>query len=149
MRIGETTPSLDAGTPVCCYPVYWLLKYDLMMTCLLSDRLINALAFAIAESYKRDIIYVVMQVSEEAPWEHIQEQDIRSAVVNSFLGDIMQVPPMYSAIKVRLDCIAHQNGIFQYFPILKFMLHACILLIDHFTLAHLYHCRFGLKVFLN
>jgi tRNA U55 pseudouridine synthase TruB len=21
MRIGETTPSLDAGTPVCCYPV--------------------------------------------------------------------------------------------------------------------------------
>jgi len=55
MRIGETTPSLDAGTPV----------------------------------------------SDEAPWEHIQEQDIRSAVVNSFLGDIMQVPPMYSAIKVK------------------------------------------------
>ncbi|KAG0571206.1 hypothetical protein KC19_6G219500 [Ceratodon purpureus] len=55
MRIGETTPSLDAGTPV----------------------------------------------SEELPWEHIEEQDMRSAVEKSFLGDIMQVPPMYSAIKVK------------------------------------------------
>lgn len=65
-----------------------------------------------------------MQVSDKAPWEHIQEQDIRSAVLNSFLGDIMQVPPMYSAIKVRLDCSAHQNVAFQCFPILKFMLYS-------------------------
>lgn len=55
MRTGETTPSLDAGTPVC----------------------------------------------KELPWEHIQEQDVRSAVEKQFLGDIMQVPPMYSAIKVK------------------------------------------------
>ncbi|XP_024360286.1 uncharacterized protein [Physcomitrium patens] len=40
-------------------------------------------------------------VSEELPWEQIQEQDIQSAVEKSFQGDIMQVPPMYSAIKVK------------------------------------------------
>jgi tRNA U55 pseudouridine synthase TruB len=51
----------------------------------------------------------MMQVSEELPWEHIDEQDIRSAVEKSFLGDIMQVPPMYSAIKVRLGCLTHRN----------------------------------------
>lgn len=50
-----------------------------------------------------------MQVSEELPWEQIQEQDIQSAVEKSFQGDIMQVPPMYSAIKVRLGCITLQN----------------------------------------
>ena len=41
-----------------------------------------------------------MQVSEVLPWEHIQEVDVQRAL-NSFIGDIMQIPPMYSAIKVR------------------------------------------------
>jgi len=54
-----------------------------------------------------------MQVSEKLPWEHIQEQDIWSAVDKSFLGDIMQVPPMYSAIKVRLIVVLTKNCILQ------------------------------------
>ncbi|KAJ7520488.1 hypothetical protein O6H91_19G008300 [Diphasiastrum complanatum] len=39
------------------------------------------------------------QVCERLPWSHIQDVDIEN-VKESFVGDIMQVPPMYSAIKV-------------------------------------------------
>ncbi|KAK1258537.1 hypothetical protein QJS04_geneDACA023540 [Acorus gramineus] len=41
----------------------------------------------------------VEQVIQREPWEHIKDDDIKK-VVASFCGDIWQVPPMFSAIKV-------------------------------------------------
>ncbi|XP_042376689.1 uncharacterized protein LOC121970206 isoform X1 [Zingiber officinale] len=38
-------------------------------------------------------------VIQREPWEHIKDDDIKKAV-KSFLGEIWQVPPMFSAIKV-------------------------------------------------
>ncbi|XP_078169759.1 pseudouridine synthase family protein isoform X2 [Carex rostrata] len=38
-------------------------------------------------------------VIQREPWEHIRDEDIRKAAA-SFLGEIWQVPPMFSAIKV-------------------------------------------------
>ncbi|KAL4193366.1 hypothetical protein AMTRI_Chr06g176500 [Amborella trichopoda] len=38
-------------------------------------------------------------VIQREPWEHIKDEDIRKAVA-SFSGEIWQVPPMFSAIKV-------------------------------------------------
>ncbi|TVU18366.1 hypothetical protein EJB05_34457, partial [Eragrostis curvula] len=38
-------------------------------------------------------------VIQREPWEHIKDEDIRKAVA-SFKGEIWQVPPMFSAIKV-------------------------------------------------
>jgi len=38
---------------------------------------------------------------ETAPWEHITEEMLRDVLINSFTGEIEQVPPMYSAIKVK------------------------------------------------
>lgn len=35
----------------------------------------------------------------ECPWEHVTEEDVREAC-ERFVGDIEQVPPLYSAIKV-------------------------------------------------
>jgi len=40
-----------------------------------------------------------MQVIERQPWEHVKDDDIQKAVT-SFYGEIWQVPPMFSAIKV-------------------------------------------------
>lgn len=39
------------------------------------------------------------KVIQREPWEHIRDEDIRKAAA-SFLGEIWQVPPMFSAIKV-------------------------------------------------
>uniref|UniRef100_A0A0E0KXL0 tRNA pseudouridine(55) synthase n=1 Tax=Oryza punctata TaxID=4537 RepID=A0A0E0KXL0_ORYPU len=38
-------------------------------------------------------------VIQREPWEHIKDEDIRKAAA-SFMGEIWQVPPMFSAIKV-------------------------------------------------
>ncbi|CAL9054333.1 uncharacterized protein LOC103988265 [Musa acuminata AAA Group] len=38
-------------------------------------------------------------VIQREPWEHIKDEDIKK-VAASFLGEILQVPPMFSAIKV-------------------------------------------------
>lgn len=38
-------------------------------------------------------------VCEEAPWEHISDADLEAAAA-AFVGEIQQVPPMYSAIRV-------------------------------------------------
>lgn len=40
-----------------------------------------------------------VQVIERESWEHIRDEDIQKAV-RSFHGEILQVPPMFSAIKV-------------------------------------------------
>jgi tRNA pseudouridine55 synthase len=39
------------------------------------------------------------EVTKTLPWEHIQDSHIMRAK-QAFIGDIMQVPPMFSAIKV-------------------------------------------------
>lgn len=39
-------------------------------------------------------------VSERRPWQHLSEADL-AAARDSFLGDTMQLPPMYSAISVK------------------------------------------------
>ncbi|GIL48544.1 hypothetical protein Vafri_5035 [Volvox africanus] len=39
------------------------------------------------------------EVSERLPWEHVTDLDLQAAS-ERFLGDLMQVPPMFSAIKV-------------------------------------------------
>jgi hypothetical protein len=44
-------------------------------------------------------LIVVLQVTKTLPWEQIQDSHIMRAK-QAFIGDIMQVPPMFSAIKV-------------------------------------------------
>ncbi|NLV73179.1 MAG: tRNA pseudouridine(55) synthase TruB [Chloroflexi bacterium] len=39
-------------------------------------------------------------VSEERPWQHLTLEDLESALPR-FIGEIAQVPPMYSAVKLR------------------------------------------------
>ncbi len=39
-------------------------------------------------------------MSERSAWEHLSDEDVRRAAA-AFLGDILQVPPMYSALKVK------------------------------------------------
>lgn len=36
---------------------------------------------------------------QREPWEHIKDADVKKAAA-SFVGEIWQVPPMFSAIKV-------------------------------------------------
>lgn len=51
------------------------------------------------------------QVTERSEWAHITDAQLASAS-GSFLGDILQVPPMYSAIKkggVKLYDMARQG----------------------------------------
>lgn len=51
------------------------------------------------------------EVIEEKDWSHIKEDEVLE-VINTFKGDIMQVPPMYSALKkdgVRLYDLARQG----------------------------------------
>lgn len=51
------------------------------------------------------------EVIERKPFEHIQQQDIQN-ILSSLTGDIMQVPPMYSALKKdgqRLYDLARQG----------------------------------------
>lgn len=45
-------------------------------------------------------LYFVIQVIQREPWEHIKDENIKKAAA-SFCGEIWQVPPMFSAIKVR------------------------------------------------
>lgn len=40
-----------------------------------------------------------IQVIQREPWEHIKDEDIKKTAA-SFYGEIWQVPPMFSAIKV-------------------------------------------------
>lgn len=38
---------------------------------------------------------------ETAEWQHIREQDVRKTINEKFIGTIFQIPPAYSAIKVK------------------------------------------------
>lgn len=40
-----------------------------------------------------------MKVIQREPWEHVKDEEIKKAAM-SFCGEIWQVPPMFSAIKV-------------------------------------------------
>ena len=51
------------------------------------------------------------EIIEEKDWMHVKEDEVIK-VINTFRGDIMQVPPMYSALKkdgVRLYDLARQG----------------------------------------
>ncbi|KAL2904524.1 tRNA pseudouridine synthase B [Bienertia sinuspersici] len=48
-------------------------------------------------------------VIQREPWEHVKDEDIRKAAA-SFTGEIWQVPPMFSAIKVSLCYISFDFG---------------------------------------
>lgn len=51
------------------------------------------------------------EVIEQKDWSHVKEDEVMS-VIDTFEGDIMQVPPMYSALKkdgVRLYDLARQG----------------------------------------
>lgn len=39
------------------------------------------------------------EVTREAPWDHLTEELIRRKLEEAFTGDIIQYPPMYSAVK--------------------------------------------------
>jgi tRNA pseudouridine55 synthase len=41
------------------------------------------------------------EVNERLPWSHITDSHVEEAIRSSFLGEIDQVPPMFSAIKVQ------------------------------------------------
>lgn len=49
-----------------------------------------------------------MQVIQREPWEHIKDEDIKK-VAASFSGEIWQVPPMFSAIKVSILCSTYSD----------------------------------------
>ncbi len=52
------------------------------------------------------------KVTAEAPWEHITIEEIRAKAATEFTGDIIQVPPMVSALKhegTRLYKLARQG----------------------------------------
>jgi tRNA pseudouridine55 synthase len=77
LRLGESTPSYDAETEVRrCRRCFRFLNT--------SDSMLSA------------------QVCERSAWEHVTDSALEHAA-SAFLGSIMQVPPMYSAIK--------QNGV--------------------------------------
>lgn len=40
-------------------------------------------------------------VSESLPWEHLMLDQLKQEVQKSFLGDLQQIPPMFSAIRVK------------------------------------------------
>lgn len=42
--------------------------------------------------------------SEEQPWEHLTDADLREAA-EKLKGDILQLPPMFSAIKIKGACL--------------------------------------------
>jgi tRNA pseudouridine55 synthase len=42
----------------------------------------------------------MLQVNERSAWAHLSDEDLKRAA-SSFLGDILQVPPMYSALKQK------------------------------------------------
>lgn len=64
------------------------------------------------------IMNCLVQVIQREPWEHIKDVDIKKTAA-SFCGEIWQVPPMFSAIKVRS------------FPDTYWM--ACILVLEMFN----------------
>lgn len=39
------------------------------------------------------------EIDEEKPWEHLTREDVENAL-QSFRGEIMQVPPLFSAVKI-------------------------------------------------
>lgn len=41
------------------------------------------------------------EINETLPWEHVTDQQLQEARDASFMGDIEQIPPMYSALKVN------------------------------------------------
>lgn len=49
-----------------------------------------------------ELFLLCMQVIQRESWEHIKDNDIKKAAA-SFCGEIWQVPPMFSAIKVRFS----------------------------------------------
>ncbi|KAG2499566.1 hypothetical protein HYH03_002511 [Edaphochlamys debaryana] len=52
------------------------------------------------------------EVSERQPWEHITDADLEAACAR-FTGELMQVPPMFSAIKVggqKMYQVAREGG---------------------------------------
>lgn len=52
------------------------------------------------------------KITAEAPWEHITLEEIRAKAAANFTGDIIQVPPMVSALKhegTRLYKLARQG----------------------------------------
>ena len=40
-------------------------------------------------------------VNQTLPWEHLTLEQLRQEVQKSFLGDLLQMPPMFSAIRVK------------------------------------------------
>ena len=42
-----------------------------------------------------------LEPDETAPWEHITEENIAAVLKSDFSGEIMQKPPIYSAIKMK------------------------------------------------
>ncbi|KAL4564828.1 hypothetical protein LXL04_028900 [Taraxacum kok-saghyz] len=73
LRLGEATSTLDADSPL-----YSILKCPLQNVML---------------------ILFFLNVIQREPWEHIKDDDIKKTAT-SFCGEIWQVPPMFSAIKV-------------------------------------------------
>lgn len=52
---------------------------------------------------------IITQVIQREPWEIIKDDDIKKAAA-SFCGEIWQVPPMFSAVKVRAFFYIYDDG---------------------------------------
>lgn len=42
-----------------------------------------------------------MQPSHTAEWRHISDADLEAAIAEKFMNDCMQLPPMYSAVRIK------------------------------------------------
>lgn len=40
-------------------------------------------------------------IAESLPWDHVTLEQLRQQVQKSFIGDLQQMPPMFSAIRVK------------------------------------------------
>ncbi len=44
---------------------------------------------------------LLLQPDSTAEWRHISNADLEAAIADRFMGDSMQLPPMYSAIRIK------------------------------------------------
>ena len=69
------------------------------------------------------------QVIQRESWEHIKDEDIRKAAA-SFMGEIWQVPPMFSAIKVHYILVYAEAIVYALYVVVYLIL---LLVLDFLT----------------
>lgn len=100
-RLGEATSTWDADSPV-CFPVLRSIESNIHVIYLFPDWKKHKLKHKCCCT--GIFHHPLIQVIQREPWEHIKDEHIKKAAA-SFCGEIWQVPPMFSAIKVRFPAL--------------------------------------------